>query len=765
MYNVFRNVKMSATCSKVKTSAENLQENLISSSGTVRDLEISQQVQYTTDTVIKIVVAPSVKDVQITEIQNITLLQNNHINEPRFKWRLYVKYSKLIIFTILWLLSGVLISRKVPVQEHHQIDVPINQVKGYTLSEIPSTGKLGLKIEGALLPPYYSNLSTHYLYVWVQFQVLLNPLDDPSTVKKNNVLLSQNISDVWKIPIVSENLIGVVPEVQQKHLFKLGNFTVEPFTSCVVRIKMKTNLNANLPLSLSYNIQPINMDHGIIYAAAVLAGLYILIIFDIIHRSIAAIFASTMSVAILTALNAGPTMEEIVSWIDVKTLLLLFSMMTIVSISSETGVFEYITVLAYKLTNGKEWPLITALCFITAVVSCFLDNVTTGLLMTPITIRLCEVTRLNPVPVLISMILYSNIGGAVTPIGDPPNVIITSNPDVIKSGVNFATFTLHMGIGSLLVSIVTFIQLRYMFNNLKDLRYEEPEEVLELKREIAVCQRTADCMSSYSKNEDSVKETLKKRSIRLLEKLNTKKRIACSAVDNYTSNLEDLQKKYPIKDKILLIKCICILIFVVVLFFLHSIPGMSSLGLSGTAFLGAILLMLLYDRDDIESVVSRVEWLTLLFFGCLFILMEALAKLGLIEWIGKQTQDIIMSVQQESRLAVALLLILWVSALASTFVDNIPLTTMMIKVATVLADDVDLPLKPLVWALSLGACFGGNGTLFASSSNIVCASVAERHGYRFTFMQFMKIGFPVTITSLLIATVYLMVVHIVLGWE
>lgn len=144
-------------------------------------------------------------------------------------------------------------------------------------------------------------------------------------------------------------------------------------------------------------------------------------------------FACTVSVAILAALNARPTMAEIISWIEVETLTLLFSMMILVTILSDTGVIDYMAVLAYKLTGGKVWPLITTLCLFTSVISCLLDNVTTALLMTPVAIRLCELMKLDAVPILISMVIYSNLGGAVTPIGDPPNVIIASNPAVRES--------------------------------------------------------------------------------------------------------------------------------------------------------------------------------------------------------------------------------------------------------------------------------------------------------------------------------------------
>lgn len=213
----------------------------------------------------------------------------------------------------------------------------------------------------------------------------------------------------------------------------------------------------------------------------------------------------------------------------------------------------------------------------------------------------------------------------------------------------------------------------------------------------------------------------------------------------------------------LLVKSAVTLVFVISFFFLHSIPDIQRLSLGWTALLGAILLLILSDRHDMESVLARVEWSTLLFFAALFILMESLAKLGLIDWIGLQTENVILSVNEESRLAVAILIILWVSAIASAFVDNIPLTTMMVKIAISLADKkaLNLPLQPLVWALAFGACLGGkficirlilewfdlnflfslntgNGTLIGASANVVCAGVAEQHGYRFTFVEYFK---------------------------
>ena len=168
-----------------------------------------------------------------------------------------------------------------------------------------------------------------------------------------------------------------------------------------------------------------------------------------------------------------------------------------------------------------------------------------------------------------------------------------------------------------------------------------------------------------------------------------------------------------------------------------------------------------------QSIFARVEWATLIFFAALFVFMEALDKMGLLTAIGGLVEDIILQVPEGYRLAVALLLILWVSGLASAFIDNIPFTTMMIPVVTSLSENVvlDLPLQPLVWALALGACLGGNGTLIGASANVVAAGVAEQHGYKFTFMDFFKIGFPMTLLSLLVASGYLMLCHVAFDWN
>jgi P protein len=216
--------------------------------------------------------------------------------------------------------------------------------------------------------------------------------------------------------------------------------------------------------------------------------------------------------------------------------------------------------------------------------------------MTPVTIRLCEVMELNPVPILMSMVIYSNIGGTLTPVGDPPNVIIASNSYITKNGVNFTIFTMHMAIGVMMVMVQAYFQLRFKFRNINSLRFSEAQDVQELRHEIAVWQRAAASLSSYSKDEDLVRETLCKKVNRLNR--NLKKKLVSGSVpeESYKSTLEELMAKYPIRNTTLLIKSGVALVFVITFFFLHSAPELQRLSLGWTALLGAILLLILADR-------------------------------------------------------------------------------------------------------------------------------------------------------------------------
>ncbi len=198
--------------------------------------------------------------------------------------------------------------------------------------------------------------------------------------------------------------------------------------------------------------------------------------------------------------------------------------MVIVSVLSETGAFNYLGFWAFKVTQGQIWPLLSTLCFITALVSAFLDNVTTILLMTPVVIQLCEAINVNPgkqkwcskrrnqnyarfsVRVLIATVIYSNIGGAATAIGDPPNVLIASDLDLQEAGVSFLNFTLHMSICTILVGLVCAIYVRIAYRNID--RHKEDKELHELKHEIIIWNRTLQFLSNFSREEAVVKEII-----------------------------------------------------------------------------------------------------------------------------------------------------------------------------------------------------------------------------------------------------------------
>lgn len=181
-----------------------------------------------------------------------------------------------------------------------------------------------------------------------------------------------------------------------------------------------------------------------------------------------------------------------------------------------------------------------------------------------------------------------------------------------------------------------------------------------------------------------------------------------------------------------------VLIFILGLFLVESIPEFHRLSLGWSALLGVILLLIISNRDDMDAILHRVEFSTLLFFAAMFVLMEAVERMGFITWIGSGCEEIIKSVSKDYRLAVAIIIILWVSALTSAFVDSIPVTQMMVKIVISIAAKLSLPLQPLVWALAFGPCLGGNGTLVGASANVICAGIAEQHGYKMTFMDFFK---------------------------
>jgi Na+/H+ antiporter NhaD/arsenite permease-like protein len=426
----------------------------------------------------------------------------------------------------------------------------------------------------------------------------------------------------------------------------------------------------------------------------IIAGLififaYVLIISEKVHRTAAAAFGAMLMVVFGTIFGFF-TQEDILFVIDWNTIGLLTGMMIIVGIFKVTGFFEYIAIKTAKFAKGELWKIMLTFTLLTAVISAFLDNVTTVLLISPITVQICTTLRANPVPFLIAEILASNIGGTATLIGDPPNIMIGSG-----AGLAFDDFILFLSPISAFILVVIIVYLKIIYRE-------------ELKREA-----------------QNIEEIM------------------------------NMDENAVIQDRVLLKKSLLALGLTLVLFSIHHLIGLFP---SVVALIGATLLLFI-SFESPENILREVEWPVLAFFVGLFILVGGIEKAGIIDIAAHKTVEI-----TGGSLFVALVVILWVSAFASSILDNIPFTATMIPLIHEMANDpiiapqlAEYHINPLWWALALGACLGGNGTLIGASANVVVAGISERMGHPISFKEFTKVGLPSMIISIIIATIILFI--------
>ena len=455
---------------------------------------------------------------------------------------------------------------------------------------------------------------------------------------------------------------------------------------------------------------------------SILIVVYVLIIFETVHRTLAAALGGLAAVVALNFFTdqSALSLKAVTTMIDWETIGLLLGMMVMVGVISHTGVFEWFAVEAYKKSEGSIWALVVILCVVTAILSAFLDNVTTILLLTPVTIQLAKVLDLQPVPLLIAEVLFSNIGGAATMIGDPPNIMIGSGlspsaiegaktidggsypQEMIDGGVSFNDFIIEMAPGILMTVVPAFMLLKWMYRD------------------------------EFSG-----------------------KRIR---------DVAELESKYGIKDHKMLMTSGIILGLVILGFFLHPVTHMP---VSWIALGGAVFMLLATNRHDLEEPLEEVEWTTLLFFAGLFVLVHSLQYMGVINWIGEYVEQAIVWFPQGDdgiiRLTAAMLILLWVSAIASAFIDNIPYTATMIPIVLQISYGANVELGPLIWALAFGACLGGNGTLIGASANVVMAGMSEEAGYPVSFNEFFRAGFPMMLLTTAIISLYMVLVYAVGG--
>jgi len=416
-----------------------------------------------------------------------------------------------------------------------------------------------------------------------------------------------------------------------------------------------------------------------IVALAVFLGVYAFIITEKLHRTVAAMVGA--SIVLLVGIVPW---ERVPEYLDLGTILLLAGMMVVVNVSRESGLFEYIAIKTAKLSRGDPMRVLLLFSVVTALVSAFLDNVTTVLLLTPMLLYITRRMDVSPVPFLLAEIFASNIGGTATLIGDPPNIMIGS-----AAGLSFNEFLVNMG----------------------------PIALIDLLLTVAII---------YLAYRSSI-------------------RVSPSKRKNIEALIMGMDERDAIRDTKLFRKSVIVISAIVVGFFFHDTLGVRP---AVIALLGASI-MLLWSGFSPEEALEKVEWATLFFFGGLFLIVGALVETGFIDALAGKIIGLIHSEAQ------AIFVISWFSAISSAVVDNIPLTATMIPLIKAMGSSMNT--YPLWWALSLGACLGGNGTAIGASANVVVIGIAHREGVRITFGEFLKVGAVIMFSTVAVGSLMLWV--------
>lgn len=413
---------------------------------------------------------------------------------------------------------------------------------------------------------------------------------------------------------------------------------------------------------------------------------YAVIVSEKVNRAIVSLLGAGLMIA-LGVLNQ----DTAVSGIDFNTLGLLAGMMVIVAITRRSGIFQYVAVWSAKKVQASPWGILLMLSLVTAVFSALLDNVTTVLLVAPVTLLISHELNISPYPFLFAEIFASNIGGTATLIGDPPNIMIGS-----AVHLSFNDFILN------LAPIVPVIMLATL----------------------------------------GVIYLVWGRSLR--------------ASAEARARVLGFREGEAIRDVTLLKQSLFVLALVIAGFVLAHPFGLEP---ATIAMLGAALLLLLSNiknsaeeqAEDVHQTFGEIEWVTIAFFIGLFIAVKGIEEAGVLRILADRTLEF-----TGADLTATAMVILWVSALASAIVDNIPFVATMIPLIKSMAPTFGGAehLMPLWWSLALGACLGGNGSLVGASANLIVAGFAERAGHRIRFLPFMAMAFPLMILSVLIASAY-----------
>lgn len=426
-------------------------------------------------------------------------------------------------------------------------------------------------------------------------------------------------------------------------------------------------------------------SHSVLVSASLLILAYIFIALERIPKVTIALLGGALTIVLglvsqTKTLGDGINPHYFINFIDFNVIFLLVSMMVIVSITTRSGVFNWIANELLKFTKGHPVKVLCALGLFTAVTSAFLDNVTTVILIMPITFAIAKKLDIDPIPFLLTEIFSSNIGGTATLIGDPPNIIIGS-----AGGLSFIDFIKELTPVILVIMCVVLTVLAFIFRKKLHASQDKMDEV--------------------------------------------------AKIDN----------SHTITDKALMIRSTLILTLVILGFMLHDVTHIET---CVVAMLGASIL-LIFEKPN--EILQDVEWNTIFFFIGLFIIIGGLEASGgiklMAEWILKVTQG--------SQAATSMI-ILWASGVISGIIDNIPYTATMAPMLVEIEKTMGATYAyPLWWALSLGACLGGNMTIIGAAANVIVSENAAKSGHPISFMRFLKYGVGVVAISLTISTVYI----------
>jgi len=431
-------------------------------------------------------------------------------------------------------------------------------------------------------------------------------------------------------------------------------------------------------------------------STAIIAGMILVLCYSVL-------FTEKINRAVAVMLGASAMIicgvlsyEEAVKGVDFNTIALLIGMMIIVGITEKSGAFQFAAIFSSKLVKANPRGILAVLGVVTAVLSAFLDNVTTVLLIVPVTIEITRKLKISAYPFLLMEIFSSNIGGTATLIGDPPNILIGS-----ALNLGFTDFLKELTPLVICCLAILLLVFDIAYGRKMTTSTAAKQEIMEIN--------AYDCIT----------------------------------------------------DTKLLIQSLIILVLTFTGFILSEHWDCPN-GI--VALFGAALLLALYTlglphqvRDTkTTEAFSMVDWTTIFFFVGLFAMVYGLEVAGILEYLGERALELV-----GGSIKKATFMVLWCAAILSTAVDNIPFVATMIPLIKTMETSLGgrEAMMPVWWALSVGSCFGGNGSLIAASANVIVAGIAAREGKPINFIKFLLWSLPVMLTSIIIATAYLYVKH------